>query len=73
MVPFMKDVKEEKKMHGYYTERKKALRYGDLVFKSLGSAINSIGMEVTGSHFQTHLSVLTGADRERWFVWLVYL
>ena len=69
--PSLHDVKKEKKMYGYDIKRRQAVRYGGLVFKTLGSAIDSIGMRLTGSRAQIHLNVFNGADREQWFVCLV--
>ena len=46
------------------------MRYWGLVLKTLGSAMDSIGMRLTGSRAQMHLNVFNGADIEQWFVCL---
>ena len=45
-----KYVEKENKLYGYYIKSRKALRYRDLVFKTLGSAINFFTMNLTGPH-----------------------
>lgn len=44
---------------------RKAVRYGALVFKTLGTAMDSIGLRLTGSHAHIHLKVFNGADRKK--------
>ena len=66
-----KYVEKENKLYGYYIKSRKALRYRDLVFKTLGPAINFFRMNLTGLHSDSSQPLLWWRSQRTFWVLFV--